>query len=56
MVSAFNSVSSGQDSSSGRERCVVSLEESLFSYSASQPGVKMATVEFDDVGDNPGID
>ena len=55
MVSALNSGSSGPGSSPGRGHCVVLLNKTLYSHSASlYPGVQMGTSKY--AGGNPAMD
>ena len=55
MVSALNSGSSGPGSSPGRGHCVVLLDKTLYSHSASlYPGVQMGTSKY--AGGNPAMD
>ena len=55
MVSALNSRSSGPSSSPGRGHCVVFLDKTLYSHSASlHPGVQMGTSKY--AGGNPAMD
>ena len=55
MVSAFNSRSGGPGSSPGRGHCVVFLDRTLYSHSASlHPGVQMGTSQY--AGGNPAMD
>ena len=47
MVSALDSGSSGLGSSPGRGHCVVFLDKTLYSHSASlHPGVQMGTSKY----------
>ena len=56
MVSALDSAASAPGSSPGRRHCVVFLDKTLHSHSASlHPGVKMGTGEFN-AGGNPAMD
>ena len=56
MVSELDSGSRGPGSSPGRRHCVVFLEKTLNSHSASlHPGVEMGTDKFN-AGGNPGMD
>ena len=55
MVSALNSGSSGPGSSPGCGHCVVLLDKTLYSHSASlHPGVQMGTSKC--AGGNPAMD
>ena len=55
MVSALNSRSSGPGLSPGRGHCVVFLDKTLYSHSASlHPGVQMVTRKY--AGGNPAMD
>ena len=55
MVSALDSGSTGPGSSPGRGHCVVFLDKTLYSHSASlHPGVQMATSKC--AGSNPAMD
>ena len=55
MVSALNSRSSGPSSSPGQGHCVVFLDKTLYSHSASlHPGVQMGTSKY--AGGNPAMD
>ena len=55
MVSALDSGSGGPGSSSGRGHCVVFLDKTLYSHSASlHPGVQMGTSKY--AGGNPVMD
>ena len=55
MVSALNSGSSGPGSSPGCGHCVVLLDKTLYSHSASlHPGVQMGTSKY--AGGNPAMD
>ena len=55
MVSALNSGSSGPGSSPGRGHCVVLLDKTLYSHSASlHPGAQMGTSKY--AGGNPAMD
>ena len=55
MVSALNSGSSGPGLSPGRGHCVVFLDKTLYSHSASlHPGVQMVTSKC--AGGNPAMD
>ena len=55
MVSALNSGSSGPGLSPGRGHCVVFLDKTLYSHSASlHPGVQMGTRKY--AGGNPAMD
>ena len=55
MVSALDSGSTGPGSSPGRGHCVVFLDKTLYSYSASlHPGVQMGTSKY--AGSNPAMD
>ena len=55
MVSALNSGSSGPGSSPGRGHCVVFLDKTLYSHSASlHPGVQMGTSKYAE--GNPAMD
>ena len=55
MVSALNSGSSGPGLSPGRGHCVVFLDKTLYSHSASlHPGVQMGTSKYAE--GNPAMD
>ena len=55
MVSALDSGSTGPGSSPGRGHCVVFLDKTLYSHSASlHPGVQMGTSKY--AGSNPAMD
>ena len=55
MVSALNSGSSGPGSSPGHGHCVVLLDKTLYSHSASlHPGVQMGISKY--AGGNPAMD
>ena len=55
MVSALKSGSSGPGLSPGRGHCVVLLDKTLYSHSASlHPGVQMGTSKY--AGGNPAMD
>ena len=55
MVSALDSGSTGPGSSPGRGHCVVFLDKTLYSHSASlHPGVQMGTSKC--AGGNPAMD
>ena len=56
MVSALVSGSSGSGSSPGWRHCVLFLDKTFYSHSASlYPGVQMGTDEFN-AGGNPAMD
>ena len=55
MVSALNSRLSGPGSSPSRGHCIVLLDKTLYSHSASlHPGVQMGTSKY--AGGNPAMD
>ena len=55
MVSVLDSGSSGPGSSPGRGHCVLFLDETLYSHSASlHSGLQMSTGEFN-AGGNPAM-